>query len=120
MNYTKALKENSISVSMFIDPETGQVDASRELGADAVELHTGRYCEHPNNDEMKRLKECAVYAKKIGLHVAAGHGLNYNNTSSVVKEIPEIAEYNIGHSIIARAVFVGLAKAVQEMKELVL
>ncbi len=142
--YNKILKENSVLVSMFIDPEVKQVEASKELGADAIELHTGRYCElcgsaqsvaqdfSPANigrskdlrytllqEEIDKLKAAAIRAKELGLHVAAGHGLNYDNTSLIVKEVPEITEYNIGHAIVARAVFVGLAQAVGEMKKLV-
>lgn len=122
--YIKFLKEHSIAVSMFIDPETEQVDASKEIGAHAVELHTGKYCElfkdKNGGNELTRLKKSAIRADELGLHVAAGHGLNYDNTSMVVKEIPQIVEYNIGHAIIARAVFVGLLQAVTEMKQLLI
>jgi pyridoxine 5-phosphate synthase len=121
--YVKFLKEHSIVVSMFIDPDLDQVDASKEVGADAIELHTGRYCElfkdEKCGNELTRLKKSAIRADEIGLHVAAGHGLNYDNTSLIVKEIPQIVEYNIGHAIIARAVFVGLSQAVKEIKKIV-
>ena len=119
--YTARLKEKSITVSMFIDPDTKQIEASREIGAEVIELHTGKYCEPGANvkEELERLKKMAVYAKNVGLVVAAGHGLNYDNMTPIVKEVPEIVEYNVGHSIIARAVFVGLAQAVREMKEMV-
>jgi len=118
-SYVKILKAESIIVSMFIDPEPKQVEASKELGAQAIEIHTGRYCEHNSREEFDRIKAAAKIAKDAGLHVAAGHGLNYDNAALVVKEVPDIAEYNIGHSIIARAVFVGLAQAVIEMKKLI-
>lgn len=119
-SYTMKLKEKSVLVSMFIDPDVGQVDASKEIGATAVELHTGRFCDVEGSErafELARLKKAAERAKEIGLHVAAGHGLNYDNVRFVVAEIPEVVEYNIGHSIVARAVFVGLSQAVKEMKE---
>ncbi len=130
----KSLTDKSVVVSMFIDPEIKQIIASKESGANSIELHTGRYCEltaHLKGDEdvsqltldarkeLERLKIAANKAREIGLYVAAGHGLNYNNTALVVKEIPEIVEYNIGHSIISRAVFIGLENAVREMKRLV-
>lgn len=117
--YIRKLKDKSIIVSMFIDADILQVEASKEAGADAIELHTGRYCESRSEEELIRLKDAAKRAKDIGLHVAAGHGLNYDNVALVVASIPEIVEYNIGHSIIARAVFVGLETAVKEMKALI-
>jgi len=120
--FVKLLKDRSITVSMFIEPVEGQISASRECGADSIELHTGKYCELTGKDdireELDRLRRSAIVAKEAGLYVAAGHGLNYENTREVVKSIPEIAEYNIGHSIIARAVFVGLDTAVREMKKI--
>lgn len=121
--YVKELKANSIAVSMFIDPENEQVEASKELGATAIELHTGRYCElfdsKSYKNELERLKRSTLRGKELGLHVAAGHGLNYDNTRVIVLEIPEILEYNVGHSIVARALYVGLEQAVKEMKKLI-
>lgn len=122
--YIKELKANSITVSLFIDPENEQVEASREIGADAIELHTGQFCElfdrgeKNASKEVERLKKSAYHANESGLYVAAGHGLNYDNVGLVLKEVPEIVEYNIGHSIIARSVFVGLENAVRQMKDL--
>lgn len=117
--YVNKLKVNSITVSMFIDPDLKQVEASKELGADAIELHTGQYCELcSRKEEINRLKKAAIRAKEIGLYVAAGHGLHYENIGFLVREIPEIVEYNIGHSIIARAIFVGLEEAVAEMRRI--
>lgn len=116
------LRDGGIKVSLFIDPEKAQIEMSKELGADAIELHTGTYCELVDTSacerELNKLKEAAKLSQKLGLKVCAGHGLNYHNTAPAVRAIPEIVEYNIGHAIIARAVFVGLTNAVKEMKEL--
>jgi pyridoxine 5-phosphate synthase len=113
------LKEAGISVSLFIDPNRREIEASRETGADIVELHTGDYCGASVADrarQMDRLSEAAIIAADLGLRVAAGHGLNYHNVAPVAR-IPEIKELNIGHSIIARAVFSGLENAVRQMLE---
>ena len=108
-----------IVVSLFIDPVPGQVRAAAESGAACVELHTGRYANALNEDERRaRLCELAEAAKltgELGLHVYAGHGLNYANVRAVA-EIQEVEELNIGHSIVSRAVFVGVDRAVREMK----
>lgn len=122
-NAVSRLKAGGIQVNLFIDPESDQVNAASELGADSIELHTGKFCEAKDEAtekiELVKLKESSAQAKKLGLRVCAGHGLNYENTREVFENIPEIVEYNIGHAIIARAVFVGLKKAVSEMRNLV-
>ena len=119
------LKENGITVNIFIDPEVEQIEAAAEIGADAVELHTGAYAERfAENDEEKveeeieRLKRAARRAKELGLKVYAGHGLTYKNVKRIT-EIPEIEELNIGHSIVANAVLLGLKEAVEKMIELI-
>jgi len=116
------LRANNIVVSLFIDPNIHQIKAAAKLGADYVELHTGNYA---NADELNQvieeldnLKSMAVAAAKLGLGVSAGHGLNYQNVVDVAK-IPQIEELNIGHSIISRAVLVGMDRAVREMVELI-
>lgn len=118
----KRLSGAGISVSMFIDPEIFQVDASAEIGAPSVELHTGKFCDAQNEknsaDELERLKIAARHASEIGLKTCAGHGLNYENTHLVVKSLPWVVEYNIGHSIVARSTFVGMENAVREMKNI--
>jgi pyridoxine 5-phosphate synthase len=109
-----------IRVSLFIDPEPAQIDASRRAGAPVVELHTGAYAEAIGASrarEFERLRTAAKHAAAVGLTVNAGHGLNYHNVQPVAA-IAEIIELNIGHSIVARAVFDGLAKAVRDMKQL--
>lgn len=115
------LKDAGIEVSLFIDPSVDEIEASRDLGVDAVELHTGTYCNAGSRldaeQELARLKEAAGAAHVLNLRVAAGHGLNVDNVISVAQHIPLIEEYNIGHSIVARAVFLGLEAAVREMKE---
>lgn len=117
----KRLKEAGIVVNLFIDPEEEQLKAAAEVGADAVELHTGRYAEafaEKNEklveEELERLKKAARLGKKLGLRVYAGHGLTYKNVKPIA-EIPEIEELNIGHSIVANAVLKGLKEAVEEM-----
>ena len=103
--------------SLFIDPEPDAVSRSRELGADAVEFHTGRYAHHPKDDStIRALIDSAAQAAKLGLAVHAGHGLTVRNVGAVAA-IPEIEELNIGHSIVSRSVFVGIAEAVREMRK---
>jgi pyridoxine 5-phosphate synthase len=117
------LKESGIRVSLFIDPDRKQVAAACEAGAPLVELHTGRYADaqkaSEQASELEKLRDAARYAAEQGLHVNAGHGLNYHNVMAVAA-LPQIRELNIGHAIVAHAVMVGFARAVREMKQLVL
>lgn len=110
-------------VSLFIDPEPRQLDAACEAGAPVVELHTGAYAEAETEParraELERLQRAAAHGEAIGLTVHAGHGLHFHNVLPVAA-IPELVELNIGHAIIARAVFDGLSTAVSEMKHLIL
>lgn len=112
----------NIPVSLFVDPVKEQIEASKEIGADMIELHTGEYAEAKTEHEVQRLlgeiKAAAAYGKGIGLDVNAGHGLNYVNVRAVA-EIPHIDEMSIGHSIISRATFTGLEHAVKEMLMLI-
>lgn len=114
----KRLQSAGIRVSMFIDPLREQIDAALDLGAEMVELHTGRlanaYTEKIQNEELERLREAAIRAVNFNLQVNAGHGINYRNIR-LVHEIPHLTELNIGHSIVARAMVVGLEAAVREM-----
>ena len=136
--------ENDIIVSLFIDPNIAQIEESKVLGANMIELHTGRYAniflalntninytkhqlfkgynkqtlQKMLDDELNILKDSAIFAKDLGLEVAAGHGLNYQNVTDIVK-IREIEELNIGHSIIANSIFMGLEVAIKEMKNLI-
>lgn len=116
------LKENGIVVSLFVDPNLDQIKAAARVRADYVELHTGEYANakdiETELEELDRLRDMAVAASKLGLGVSAGHGLTYQNVSSVAA-IEEIEELNIGHSIIARAIMVGLFQAVRDMLALV-
>ncbi len=118
----RALHEAGIEVSMFIDPDPAQIDASLELDVAAVELHTGRYADAPNETgqlkELEALRHGAHYALKHGLHVHMGHGLTYRNVIPIAR-IAGVEELNIGHSIVARAVMVGFERAVREMKALI-
>ncbi|WP_457621070.1 pyridoxine 5'-phosphate synthase [Persephonella sp.] len=120
--FIKELKNSGIDVATFIDPVEEQIKASLEVGADAVEIHTGEYAnarsENKRFEELKRIKNAAVYGRSIGLKIFAGHGLTYTNVQPVA-EIEEIEELNIGHSIIANAVFLGLDEAVRKMKKLI-
>lgn len=105
-----------VRTSLFIDPDLDMVARSKDLGAVAIELHTGRYAHHPNDPEVLRaLEDAARVGREIGLAVHAGHGLTTRNVGPVAA-IPEIEELNIGHSIVSRAVFVGIAEAVREMR----
>ena len=110
------LHEGGIRVSLFIDPTLDAVHMSKELGAEAVELHTGEYAHHPEDPaKIEALRQAAREGAAIGLAVHAGHGLTVKNVGPVA-EIPEIEELNIGHSIVSRAVFVGLEEAVREIR----
>jgi len=118
-----SLREAGLRVSLFVDPEIRQVEAAAQTGAHAVELHTGAYCEAwgstRERGELERLCEAATRARGAGLSVHAGHGLTVRNVGPVAR-IPEVEELNIGHAIVGRAIFVGLQRAVEEMKEIVL
>jgi len=116
------LSKKGIAVSLFIDPDISQIEASRKTGAKVIELHTGNYAEAKKEKKIKqeldRLKEAVNLGLRIGLVVNVGHGLTYQNVTPVAR-IPGIEELNIGHSVISRAVLVGLDKAVREMKALI-
>ena len=118
----KKFKKVGVRVSLFIDPLKKQIDKAGVIGADAVELHTGRYANAVKKSsrlkELERVKQAARYAKRKKFFVAAGHGLNYENTLQIAK-IKEIEELNIGHAIISQAVFLGLEKAVRKMRRLI-
>lgn len=122
IKFVKPLTEAGIAVSLFIDPSIEQVSAAHKTGAQFIELHTGQFSEAfgtaSEEAEFVKLKEAAAYAQSLGMEVNAGHGLNYLNVHRM-KEIPNLVELNIGHSIIARAIYVGLETASKEMKELV-
>ncbi len=126
-NAVQKLKDAGIFVSAFIDPDMEQIEAAKGVGAQQVELCTAEYAEmtlssraaHGEGEkraaaEVERIRQAAIHAKGLGLIVAAGHGLTYRNVGALAA-IPEIAEFNIGHNIISRAVFVGLNNAVREM-----
>ena len=109
-------------MSLFIDPDAPQIEAARRAGAPVIELHTGAYADASGAAqarELERLRDGARLAASLGLTVNAGHGLHYHNVGPIAA-IGEIVELNIGHSIIARAVFDGLPKAVRDMKDLML
>ena len=115
-----ALGSSGIRVSLFIDPDAAQVEAARRAGAPVVELHTGTYADADGAArarEFERLRGAAKLAASLGITVNAGHGLNYHNVEPIAA-IPEIVELNIGHAIVARALFEGLPKAVRDMKDL--
>jgi pyridoxine 5-phosphate synthase len=128
----ESLKSAGIFVSIFIDPDTAQIDAAKHTGAQQIELCTAEYAEltlssrasHGEGErraasEIERLREAAVHAKSIGLVVAAGHGLTTRNVGALAA-IPEITEFNIGHHIISRSIFIGLENAVKEMLDAII
>jgi len=118
----ESVKNKGIKVSLFVDPEEKQIIASKEIGADMVEIHTGAYSDALNekiqDKELKKVIDAARKGKELGLGVNAGHGLHYHNVRKIVA-IPEIDELSIGHSIIARAVFTGFEQAVRDMLRLI-
>ena len=118
----KELNDADIAVSIFTEPDIPQIDASAEVGADFIEIHTGVFAnaltEEEQFDELERIRGAAKHAKKLGLGVNAGHGLNYQNIK-IFRELGDVDEVSIGHSIIARAVIVGIDEAVKEMIRLI-
>lgn len=116
------LAKVGITVSLFIDPEEKQIRAAKRIGVPTIEIHTGYYANaasnHDRMQQLKRITDAAIYAHSIGLTVNAGHGLTTNNVQPIAA-IPIINEFNIGHSIVARAVLIGLSEAVKEIKALI-
>ncbi len=112
------LHNAEVEVSLFIEPDINVIDSAAEIDADFIEIHTGVFAnarsEEEQFDELERIRTAVIHAKKLGLGVNAGHGINYQNIK-IFKEVPDIDEISIGHAIIARAVFVGIKEAVQEM-----
>ncbi len=122
----EALRGMDMTVSIFLDPDPAQIDAAAEIGADQIEINTAVYADtsetrkpEPTEAERRIVADVAARAHAAGLRVAAGHGLTYRNVAAMVA-IPEIVELNIGHNIVARAAFVGLERAVREMKALLI
>lgn len=117
----RRLRDAGIRTSLFVDPDEQSLRASLDLGADAVELHTGEYANArgpERAEQLDRLRRAAALGRSLGLAVHAGHGLTYENVAPVAA-IPEIEELNIGHSVVSRAVFTGLERAVREMAQIV-
>ena len=117
---TKKLVDAGIRVSLFIDPEEKQIQAAKDVGATVVELHTGRYADLSGADqakELERIRKAAVFGKSIGMRVNAGHGLHEGNVKPIAA-IAELSELNIGHAIVAEALFKGWQKAIIDMKTL--
>ena len=116
------LSTNNIKASLFIDPDNYQIEAAVECGAPIIEIHTGHYADASSAAEMQKelqkISEACAYAHSLGLQVNAGHGLTLENTKAIA-EINSVEELNIGHSIISRALFVGLGAATSEMKQLI-
>jgi pyridoxine 5-phosphate synthase len=120
---SERLKKSGIRVAYFVDPEPKQIESSRMAGAEVVELHTGAYADALSQKqkkyELNRIRECATHGTKIGLKVHAGHGLHYENTTHIAA-ISEILELNIGHAIVSKSLDLGIAKAVADMKKIML
>lgn len=117
---TTRLKDAGIRVSLFIDPEENQIQAAKDVGATVVELHTGRYADLSSGEqaqELERIRKAAQFGKRIGLRVNAGHGLHEGNVQPIAA-IAELSELNIGHAIVAEALFKGWQKAITDMKAL--
>jgi pyridoxine 5-phosphate synthase len=121
-NAIERLHEKEIQVSLFVEPDIEQIDASYGISADMIEIHTGNYANAESEEEMflelDRIKLAVSHAKKLGLSVNAGHGLNYSNISDFL-EVEGIDEVSIGQAVIARSIFVGLEKAITEMRDLI-
>ena len=121
-DHVELLRQGGMTVSLFVDPDLEQIKASRRLGADFIEIHTGAYCEARNpasrRAELEKIEHAVRAGRKLGLGVNAGHGLNYQNVRDVAA-LGGIEEFNIGHSSVSRAVLVGMERAVREMVALV-
>ena len=120
-SHIDALKSSGIIVSLFIDPESNQIEASKNIGAEIIELHTGSYAnaaQHLISSELNRLKSASQFASQLGLEVHAGHGLSYSNVENIAR-IPEIKEINIGHFIVGESIYVGIQDSVKKMKLLI-
>jgi len=118
----KLLQANGIAVALFLDPDKKQIDAGCKTGANAIELHTGSYANSTGlkqEEELLKIEEMAIYIHKRKLHAHAGHGLNYTNVKNIAA-IPSIEELNIGHSIISKSIMVGIQKAVEDMRNIIL
>ncbi len=116
--FVAGLCEAGIRVSLFVDPESGQLEAAREIGAPVVELHTGAYCDAEGaarDEELRRLQEAASYGEGLGLEIHAGHGLSFD-TVGPVAAIPSVVELNIGHFLVGEAIFCGLQAAIRRMR----
>lgn len=118
INYLDTLHKNDLTISIFINADLNQIKTAKEIGADFVEIHTGPYANNPNPIELKIVTEAINFSNQIGLKTNAGHGLNYENTGLIAR-IPGIQQLHIGHSIVSRAVFIGIKQAVREMKEII-
>jgi len=125
LSIIQELKRQNIKVCLFLEPIIEQIKIAKELGADAVEIHTGKYAVlfdrfNPSKyqEELNHIKESVEYGVSIGLQMNAGHGIHYHNVRPLAK-IPEISEFSIGHSIVSRSIFVGLERAIKEMAELI-
>ena len=121
--YCAELATDGTRVSLFIDADPRQIEAARAIGAPVVEIHTGKFADATDSQqqarELSRIHDAVILGEKLGLHVNAGHGLDYHNVTAIAA-IPGVRELNIGHSIISRAVFTGMTEAVSEMKRLIL
>jgi pyridoxine 5-phosphate synthase len=119
---TQRLAQAGIRVSLFIDPDPAQIEAAKEAGAPVIEIHTGRYADLHDlaaTEELERIRRAVELGTRIGLKVNAGHGLNFGNVAPIAA-MPEIAELNIGHALVADAIFMGWENAIREMKRLML
>lgn len=121
-DFCARLVEAEVRVSLFIDPDPEQLEAARDIGAPVVEIHTGRYADAGSPAaralELDRIRRAVALGTELGLHVNAGHGLDYHNVTAVAA-IPGVRELNIGHAIVARAIFSGLDAAVRDMKRII-
>ena len=118
----KQIKKQGILFSLFVDPDMVQIEASKKVAADSIEINTGAYSELTDSgkveEELLRIQEAAKQAVKLGLRVFAGHGLNFDNVKAIAA-IPEIEELNIGHFLVAQSVYMGMGEAVKKMKQII-
>jgi pyridoxine 5-phosphate synthase len=115
--YIAKLQDAGIRVSLFIDPDSNQVETAKELGADIIELHTGAYCHNPSDKELQRIITAAETAETVDIECHAGHGLSFDTVKSIAA-ISNIVELNIGHFLVGEAIFIGLEASIKKMRKL--
>ena len=122
VDFVKSIKSKNIFLSLFVDPDIEQIEAAKDVGADAVELHTGKYSRlfktESFNEELTRIKKASIFCSQIGLKCHAGHGLDFDNVKNI-SSIENIIELNVGHFLVSQSIFDGLEKTIIKFREII-